>query len=72
MFLKFSFQTIQKINRLKIQSHPRYGEDGEKMFAVLGLLVHASVRGGTCASTLKIVNTLIKNSSRDGRPSIST
>ena len=34
--------------------------------------VHAAVRGGTCAFTLKIVNTLIKNSSRDEKPSIST
>ena len=44
----------------------------EKMLVFLGLLVHAVVRGGTCASTLKIVSTLIKNSSRDDRPSIST
>ena len=50
----------------------RYGEHGEKMFVFLGLLVHAAVRGGTCAFTLKIVNKLIKNSSRDDRPSIST
>ena len=35
------------------------------MFVFLGLFVHAAVRGGTCAFTLKIVNTLIKNSSRD-------
>ena len=40
------------------------------MFVFLGLFVHAAVRGGTCAFTLKIVNTLIKNSSRDDRPSI--
>ena len=44
----------------------------EKTLVFLGLFVHAAVRGGTCASTLKIVNTLIKNSSRDDRPSIST
>ena len=44
----------------------------EKMFVSLGLFVHAAVRGGTCAFTLKIVHTLIKNSSRDDRPSIST
>ena len=68
---KLSFQTIQKINRLKIRSYRRYGEHGKKMFVFLGLFVHAAVRGGTCAFTLKIVNTLIKNSSRD-RPSIST
>ena len=34
--------------------------------------VHAAARGGTCALTLKIVNTLIENSSRDDRTSIST
>ena len=44
----------------------------EKIFIVLGLFVHAAVRGGTCAFTLKIVNTLTKNSSRDDRLSIST
>ena len=38
----------------------------------LALFVHAAVRGGTCAFTLKIVNTLIKISSREDRPSIST
>ena len=36
------------------------------------VFVHAPLRGGTCAFTLKIVNTLINNSSRDDRPSIST
>ena len=43
----------------------------EKVFVFLGLFVHAAVHGGTCAFTLKIVNKLIKNSSRDDRPSIS-
>ena len=61
-----------KSNRLKIRSYRRYGEHGKKVFVFLGLLVHAAVRGGTCAFRLKIVNTLIKNSSRDDRPSIST
>ena len=51
---------------------PLYGEHGKKMFVSPGLFVHAAVRGGTCAFTLKTVNTLIKNSSRDDRPSIST
>ena len=41
------------------------------MFVFLRLFVHAAVRGGTCVFTLKIVNTLIKSSSRDDRPSIS-
>ena len=67
-----SFQSIKKRNRLKIRSYRRYGEQGENIFVFLGLFVHAAVRGGTCAFTLKIVNTLIKNSSRDDRPSIST
>ena len=70
---KVIFPNYSKRNRLKIRSYRRYGENGrKKMFVVLGLFVHAAVRGGTCAFTLKIVNTLIKNSSRDGRPSIST
>ena len=30
------------------------------MFLFLGLFVHAAVRGGTCAFTLKIVSTLIQ------------
>ena len=49
-----------------------WGTREKKMFVFLGSFVHAAVRGGTCAFTLKIVNTLIKNSSRDDRPSIST
>ena len=41
------------------------GKTGGKMFVFKDyLLTHAAVRGGTCAFTLKIVNTLIKNSSR--------
>ena len=51
---------------------PPLREHREKMFVFLGLFVHAAVRGETCAFTLKIGNTLIKNSSRDDRPSIST
>ena len=51
---------------------PPLWEHGEKMFIFLGSFVHAAVRGGTRAFTLKIVNTLIKNSSCDERPSIST
>ena len=62
----------QNRNRLKIRSYRRYEEHGKQMFAFLGLFVHAAVRGGTCAFTLKIVNTLIENSSRDNRPWIST
>ena len=38
----------------------------------LMLFVHAAARGGTCASNLKIVNTLIKHGSRDERVSVST
>ena len=44
----------------------------DKKFVFLVLFVHAAVCGGTCAFTLKFVNMLIKNSSRDDRPSIST
>ena len=53
-------------------SYRRYGEHGEKMLVFLGLFVHVAVRCETCAFTLKIVNTLDKNSSRDDRPSMST
>ena len=55
-----------------MRSYRRDGEHGKKMFVFLGLFVHAAVRGGTCAFALKIVDTLIKNSSRDDRLSIST
>ena len=72
MFQSYLSQTIQKRNRLKIRSYRRYGEHGNFFFVFLGLFVHAAVRGGICAFTLKIVNTLIKNSSRDDKPSIST
>ena len=50
---------------------PLWGTRGKNV-VFLGLLVHAAVRDGTCAFTLKIVNKLIKNSSRDDTPSIST
>ena len=50
---------------------PLWGTRGKNV-RFLGLFVHSAVRGGTCAFTLKIVNTLIKNSSRDDKPSIST
>ena len=49
---------------------PLWGKRETLFFRII--FVHAAVRGGTCASTLKIVNTLIKNSSRDDRLSIST
>ena len=51
---------------------PLWGTREKKMFVFLGLFVHAAVRGGTRAFTLKIVHTLIENSSRDDRPSISS
>ena len=68
MFQSYLSKIFKKKNRLKIRSYRRHGEHGEKkMFVFLGLFFHAAVlvRGGTCAFTLKIVNTLIKNSSRD-------
>ena len=70
-FTKVIFPNYSKRKRLKIRSYRRYGEHG-KINGFLGLFVHDAVRGGTCAFTLKIVNTLIKNSSHDDRPSIST
>ena len=72
MLQSFFFQFIQKRNRLKIHSYRRYGGNGEEKFVFLGLFIHVAVRGGTFAFTLKIVNTLINNSSRDDMPSIST
>ena len=62
----------KKKKRLNKLSYRRYGEHGIFSIISLGLFVHPAVRGGTCACTLKIVNTLIKNNSRDDRPSIST
>ena len=50
---------------------PLWGKRGE-MLVFLGYCVHSAVRGGTWAFALKIVNTWIKNSSRDDRHSIST
>ena len=65
MFQVFFSKPIEKRNRLKILSYHRYGRNGwNKSCAV--------ARGGTCAFTLNIVSTLIENSSRDDRPSIST
>ena len=52
-----------------VRSYHRYayGEHGEKKYVRFSRIFHAAVLvgGGTCAFTLKIVNTLIKNSSRD-------
>ena len=50
---------------------PLWGTRGKNV-CFSRLFVHAAVRGGTCAFTFKIVNTLIKNSSRYNRPSTST
>ena len=60
MFQSYLSKLFKKRNRLQIRSYRRYGEHGKKMFVFLGLYVHAAVRGGTCALTLKIVNTLVK------------
>ena len=60
MFQSYLSKLFKKRNRLQIRSYRRYGEHGKKMFVFLGLYVHAAVRGGTCAFTLKIVNTLVK------------
>ena len=45
-----------------------YGENGEERFVLKIVFVHAAARGRICAFTLKIVNTLIKNVSRDNGP----
>ena len=72
IFQSYLSKLSKKETRLKIRSYRRHREHGEKMLVFLGLFVYAVARGGICAFTLKIVNTLIKNSSRDDRPSIST
>ena len=68
MFRSFLSKPLifKKRNRLEIRSYRRYGERFF-FFFLKGLCVHAAVRGGTCAFTLKIVIALIKNSSRDDR-----
>ena len=70
MLQKFSFQIIFKKIGWRYSRTTAMGKT-EKKFFFRGLFVHAVARGGTCA-TLKNVNTLIKKSSRDDRPSIST
>ena len=69
---KFFFPNYSKKKPAEDTAYHRCGEHGNFFFAFLGLFVHAAVRGGSSAFTLKIVNTLIKNSSREERPSIST
>ena len=69
-FAKFFSPNYSKKKRLKLLSYRRYGENVKYCLFLLGLFLHAAVRGGTCAFTLKIVNTLINNSSRDDRLSI--
>ena len=68
---KVFFPNYSKRNRLKILSYRHHAENGKKMFGFSGSFAHATVCGGNCAFTLNIVSTLIKNSSRDDRPSIS-
>ena len=53
---------------------PLWEKRGKKVFFFhfFILFVHAAARDGTCAFTLKVVNTVIKNSSCDDRHSIST
>ena len=71
MLQSFRSELFKKKNRLKITSYRRWGKRKKKVVFLL-IFVHAAARGGTRAFTSKIVNTLIKNSSRDDRPSIST
>jgi len=73
---KFSFQTIHSnVWAEDTLELPLWAKRGRK-HCFSGQLVHAPLRGGTCAFTLKIVarvvNTMIKNSSCDDRPSIRT
>ena len=66
--LKVFFPNYSK--KESAEKYRRHGQNGKKM-CFFNIIVHAAARGGTCALTLKIVSTLIKNSSRDDRPSIS-
>ena len=68
-----SFVSKLLINKLA-DRYSRTAAKGKKELKCLFLIlfVYAAARGGTCAFTLNIVNTLIKNSSRENRPSIST
>ena len=71
---KVLFPNFSLFKRLEILSYRRYGTNGGGktfVFKKIFSFVHAATRGGTCALTLKIVDTLIKNSARDDRPSIS-
>ena len=72
MFKSYLSKLFKKGTGCRYARTAAMGNTGKKKFVFLGLFVHAAVSGGTCAFTLKIVNTLIKNSSRDGTPSIST
>ena len=51
---------------------PLWEKRGENVGFFSIIFVHAAARGRTCAFTLKTGSTLIKNSSRDDRLSIST
>ena len=69
MLQSFLSKVLKKAIGSRYSRTAAMGKTGEKCFS---RIVHAAVRGETCAFALKIVNTLIHSSSRDGRPSIST
>ena len=69
---KVFFRTIHKRILLKTLSYRRYGKNGAGGRKFNLLFVHAAAPGAKCVFTLKIANTLIKTTSRDDRPSIST
>ena len=72
---KFSFQIIKKKSAEDNLVPLLWGKPIiDSFFSYYCIFVHAAALGGTCVFTfaLEIVNKLIKNSSRDDRPSIST
>ena len=56
---------LSKIFKKKKPAEDTLGEKKNVRFSRMFFHAAVVVRGGTCAFTLKIVNTLIKNSSRD-------
>ena len=72
MLQSFIYELFKKEIGRRYSRTAATGKTGGGMFVFQILFVHAAACSGTCALTLKIVNTLIKNSSRDDRPLIST
>lgn len=68
MLQRFLPKLLKNENRRKILPFLSCGENGKKNSFLLVLYIHAAAHGGTWVLTLKIVNTLIKNGSRNDWP----